>query len=384
MLSPKHLYKSFELLVLNHYVCFQMRGKEYSTPLDLWKSKYEGEVTATQNVKSPQGYQTRIQPIHQMDRVQLVDLNQVDLQKVMSDDKQEEREVVEVRRVFSQFNDPLGMICLDSDAKACFEEPPPIIGQHGISDLLRYGKIPMEIALGEISQMHSVTEGDRILLCESPFKVLQECTYSVTYVRAIEMRGRQPIGDISEIPDCYNIKVRSSKVHKRGKPTSQPEKPKSEPESPKSGLFTLSSTEYYLLIGQPDYMEIIDDRATVAAPICHTYFSFKGNVSTLQPAPTCPINPVVREVTPPPLPPGSVNRESYQHRPRADPILQFPGILDQSQSDRLTPTDQADTNALYVPPARPPKSPNLSKRSSTRTPPSSPSKSSFRPVPRPR
>ena len=361
-----------------------MRGKEYPTPLDLWKSKYEGEVTATQNVKSPQGYQARIQPIHQMDRVQLVDLNQTDLQKVMSDDKQEERQVVEVRRVFSQFNDPLGTICLDSDAKACFEEPPPIIGQHSIADLLRYGKIPMEIALGEISQMHSVTEGDRILLCESPFKVSQECTYSVTYVRAIEVRSKQPIGDIYEIPDCYNIKVRSSKAQTKVKPTSQPEKPKPELETPKSGLFTLSSTEYYLLIGQPEYMEIMDARATVAVPICHTYFSFEGSADTRQAAATCPINPEVREVTPPPLPPGSVNRKSYECGPRSVPILQFPVILDQSQSDRLTPTDQEDTDALYVPPARPPKSPNLSKRSPTRIPPSSPSKLSFRPVPRPR
>ena len=152
-------------------------------------------------------------------------------------------------RNFSKVQARLGKISVDASANVCFEEPPPVVGQHSLADALRYGEIPMNIALSDVSQLEEMSDGDRILVCESPFQIVKECEYTATFVRTLESGNT-----VYEIPDFRNMQVRPAKTMN----TLQMQF-----EKPNSCVIQLSSEEYAQLVGvpfsEPVYNEIDDE-----------------------------------------------------------------------------------------------------------------------------
>ncbi|XP_072017143.1 uncharacterized protein [Amphiura filiformis] len=231
---------------------FWMRGKEYPTPLDLWKSGHAGEVTVWYTVKSPKGFQESVRSLYRMDRVNLVrmpDENQPF--KVLSNNYSDEIEIVELHRTFSNVNALLGNISVEGGARVGLEEAPSIVGDHSLANILRYGELPMDIALCHVSQIEDCSMSDMILICESPFKVLKECMYTVTHVTTYETNPEESL--TFEIPEFAQLQI------KLAKGTS--DVPKNF-QKPKSRVHKLSMEAYYQLTGEAlDYgnYEDIDD-----------------------------------------------------------------------------------------------------------------------------
>ena len=218
-------------------------------------------------MKSPKGFRENVRSIYQHDRVQLVrDPDEVELPKFLSTDDFSECEVVDVCRNFSKVKARLGKISVDANANVCFEEPPPVVGQHSLADVLRYGEIPMDIALCDVSQLEEMSDGDRILVCESPFRVVKECEYTVTYVRTLEGGNK-----VYEIPDFSNMQVRPAKTTNTLQTDLQFEKPN-------SCVIQLSSEEYAQLVGvplnEPVYNEIEEEIQSLSS-------SFNSGLSRL-------------------------------------------------------------------------------------------------------
>ncbi|XP_072016746.1 uncharacterized protein [Amphiura filiformis] len=231
---------------------FRMRGKEYPTPLDLWKSGHTGEVTVWSTVKTPKGFQKSVRSLYRMDRVNLVRMPEENtLFKVLSNNDSDEIETVELNRTFSNENARLGNISVDSDARVELEEAPSIVGDHSLANILRYGDLPMDIALCQVTQIEDCSMSDMILICESPFKVLKECMYTVTHVTTYETNPEESL--TFEIPEFAQLQI------KLAKGTS--DVPKNF-QKPKSRVHKLSMGAYHQLTGEAlddgNYEEIDD------------------------------------------------------------------------------------------------------------------------------
>ena len=227
-----------------------MTGKEYPTPLDLWKANHTDIVTATNTAESPPGYQKFTNSIYQGDKVQLRKLSKDQKLSLVSNDRNDNRmQVVKLNRLFtSESRASLGKIKVDCNADACFEETPAVVGQHSLFNMLRHGKkMPMDIALAGVSQISDLSKCDMILVSESPFTVTKECKYSVTNVTTLHINSQGQLSRYQtfQIPKFVKMQVRILKETVTPVDLGCTVKP------PETGLYKLSPKTYQQLTGEP-------------------------------------------------------------------------------------------------------------------------------------
>ncbi len=285
----------------------QMKGKEYTTPLDLWRSGYTGEVTVWSTVKSPEGFKRIVRSLYRMDKVRLVrEPDDTDLAKMLSSNDSDELQVVELQRSFSSANACLGHISVDKDAKVELEEDPPVAGNYSFAKILSLGDLPMDITVSHLSDSRrgdDMSESDMILICQSPFTVLKECVYIVTYVSTCETdpeKSAKHDGKSFEIPFFKPVNIRLAKDS-----FTVP----NDFRKPKPRVYKLSSEAYYQLTGDAlhddDYVDIDEVFRAVVDPDRHVPIRTPPETPPTSPRPTTrqPHSYYTTESGPPSIPP---------------------------------------------------------------------------------